>query len=98
MIKKTRYKITEVKEAKQVATDYLKSIHLDKAVDFGLPEIDDRYHIWRVPILSKNKEKTLAARLDDTASTSPVLLKQPQYLHQLLYPASLPAGRHCYRG
>lgn len=56
MSKKTRYKITEVKEAKQVATDFLKSVDLDKAVDFGLPEIDDRYHIWRVPILSKNKE------------------------------------------
>lgn len=56
MSKKTLYKITEVKEAKQVATDFLKSVDLDKAVDFGLPEIDDRYHIWRVPILSKNKE------------------------------------------
>ena len=57
MSKKTQYKITEVKDAKQVAADFLKSIDLDKAVDFGLPEIDDRYHIWRVPVLSKKQGK-----------------------------------------
>ncbi|KAF0237384.1 MAG: DNA methylase N-4/N-6 domain-containing [Prolixibacteraceae bacterium] len=56
MIKKKQYRITEVKEAKQVALDYLKLFELDKAIEFGLPEIDDRYHIWRVPLLSKNNE------------------------------------------
>jgi DNA modification methylase len=24
---------------------------LENAIDFGLPEVDDRYHIWRVPLL-----------------------------------------------
>jgi DNA modification methylase len=56
MSKKKIYRITEVKEAKQVSKDYLKTIALEKAIDFGLPEIDDRYHIWRVPLLSKSKE------------------------------------------
>ena len=56
MDKKKQYRINEVKQAKQVAFDYLKSFELDKAIDFGLPEIDDRYHIWRVPLLSKNNE------------------------------------------
>jgi DNA modification methylase len=56
MSKKKIYRITEVKEAKQVSKDYLKTMELDKAVDFGLPEVDDRYHIWRVPLLNKTKE------------------------------------------
>ncbi|HRD80151.1 MAG TPA: site-specific DNA-methyltransferase [Saprospiraceae bacterium] len=56
MDKKRKYRITEVKQAKSVAGDFLQSIQLDKAIDFGLPEIDDRYHIWRVPLLSKSKE------------------------------------------
>jgi len=56
MSKKKIYRITEVKEAKQVSRDYLKTMELDKAVDFGLPEVDDRYHIWRVPLLNKIKE------------------------------------------
>lgn len=55
-IKRNLYRIITVEDAKNVSIDYLKSIALDKAVLFGLPEIDDRYHIWRVPILSKQKE------------------------------------------
>ena len=54
--KKKHYKITTVEQAKAVSRNFLKSIELDKAVDFGLPEIDDRYHIWRVPVKSKNNE------------------------------------------
>lgn len=56
MDKRKLYRITEVKQAKQVATGYLKSFELEKVIEFGLPEIDDRYHIWRVPLLSKNDE------------------------------------------
>jgi len=54
--KKVHYKITTVEQAKTVSRNFLKSIELDKAIDFGLPEIDDRYHIWRVPVKSKNNE------------------------------------------
>jgi len=56
MDKKKQYRITEVKQAKSIAMDFLQSIQLEKAIDFGLPEIDDRYHIWRVPLLNKTKE------------------------------------------
>ena len=57
MGKKKIYRITEVSQAKQIARKYLKSIELDKALLFGLPEIDDRYHIWRVPLLNKERER-----------------------------------------
>lgn len=56
MSKKNQYRITEVSQAKQVSKDYLKTMDLDNAVEFGLPEIDDRYHIWRVPLLNKMKD------------------------------------------
>lgn len=56
MIKKKQYRINDVAQAKSVSIEYLKMLALEKAVDFGLPEIDDRYHIWRVPVLSKNRE------------------------------------------
>ncbi|MDR1876787.1 MAG: site-specific DNA-methyltransferase [Flavobacteriaceae bacterium] len=54
--KRINYKITTVEQAKSVSRNFLKSIELDKAIDFGLPEIDDRYHIWRVPVKSKSNE------------------------------------------
>jgi DNA modification methylase len=56
MIKKQLYRITGVNEAKQISKDYLKGFALDKVIDFGLPEVDDRYHIWRVPLLSMNND------------------------------------------
>jgi DNA modification methylase len=52
--KKTRssdYIVQNVEQAKEIASVYLKNISLEKAIEFGLPEIDDRYHIWRVPLL-----------------------------------------------
>lgn len=55
-VKRSKYKITTVEQAKTVSRNFLKSIELEKAVDFGLPEIDDRYHIWRVPVKSKTNE------------------------------------------
>ncbi len=54
--KKQSYKITTVEQAKTVSKNYLKTIELDKAIEFGLPEVDDRYHIWRVPIRNKSKD------------------------------------------
>jgi len=54
--KKKHYKITTVEQAKAVSRIFLKAIDLDKVVDFGLPEIDDRFHIWRVPVKSKNND------------------------------------------
>ncbi len=54
--KKRQYRITSVSQAKEVSRNFLKNLDLHNAVVFGLPEIDDRYHIWRVPLLGKEKE------------------------------------------
>jgi len=45
------YLVKTVEQAKQVGSVYLRTIHLDTVISFGLPEIDDRYHIWRLPLL-----------------------------------------------
>lgn len=46
------YLVKNVASAKKIAKSLLKEIELEKAITFGLPEIDDRYHIWRVPLLN----------------------------------------------
>lgn len=48
------YRVQTAKEAKSISLDYLKEIELEKAVSFGLPEIDDRFNIWRIPLRSKD--------------------------------------------
>ena len=50
---KRKYAVLDVQTAKGIALVWLKEVMLDNAIDFGLPEIDDRYHIWRVPLLGK---------------------------------------------
>ncbi len=48
--KAKKYRINTVKQAKSIASEYLNQIDLEKVIQFGLPEIDDRYDIWRVPL------------------------------------------------
>jgi DNA modification methylase len=47
------YSVLDVQSAKQVAQLWLERVRLHHAVGFGLPEIDDRYHVWRVPLIAK---------------------------------------------
>lgn len=48
---KRNYRVTTVDQAKGICSDWLNTIGLRKALSLGLPEIDDRYHIWRVALL-----------------------------------------------
>ncbi len=53
-----KYLVKTVAEAKEIVFLWLKAIELEKAVVFGLPEIDDRHHVWRLALLNqKGKEK-----------------------------------------
>jgi len=47
------YTVKTVTDAKRVASAWLTDIRLGQAVSYGLPEVDDRYHVWRVPLLSR---------------------------------------------
>jgi DNA modification methylase len=46
-----KYAVEFVSAAKSISTGWLKTHNLENAVGFGLPEVDDRYHIWRVPLV-----------------------------------------------
>ncbi|MBI5598386.1 MAG: site-specific DNA-methyltransferase [Deltaproteobacteria bacterium] len=53
-----KYAVKFVSEAKNIAKGWLKICNLENAVGFGLPEVDDRYHIWRVPMVKlETKER-----------------------------------------
>lgn len=76
-IVKSTYRVTSAKEAKAISLDYLKQQELDKVISFGLPEIDDRFNIWRVPLKSKDGTAIGEVVIDaittliDSAKTTP---------------------------
>ena len=51
------YRVKKASDAREICSNYLKSIELSNVIIFGLPEIDDRFDIWRVPLKSKNGSK-----------------------------------------
>lgn len=51
---KRGYAVVDTEQARNIARDYLDEVGWDLPYEFGLPEIDDRYHIWRVPVVSAN--------------------------------------------
>ena len=53
------YNVLTVEDARSIATIWLENAGLDKAVAFGLPEVDDRYHVWRVPLVSKDQRERI---------------------------------------
>lgn len=82
MAKKTRtvaerrgYKIIDVESAKKACRAWLQQAHLHKAVTFGLPEVDDRYHVWRVPLLNAASQERIGEAVID-ARTSLILEKK----------------------
>lgn len=51
------YLVLNVKQAKSIVKDWLAEIQLVNVIKLGLPEIDDRYHCWRVPLCAKSGDK-----------------------------------------
>ena len=54
---KRNYLVKNTNDAKKISKKYLKQVDLEKVIQFGLPEVDDRYHIWRVPLVNSNSHK-----------------------------------------
>lgn len=50
---KRNYAVTNVQDAKTIVMQWLLEARLANATDLGLPEVDDRYHIWRIPVLKR---------------------------------------------
>lgn len=51
------YLVRTVADAKSITQEWLAEADLINAVTLGLPEIDDRYHVWRVPLRSREGDK-----------------------------------------
>ncbi len=77
------YAVLDVQAAKEVASVWLENAQLTNVVDFGLPEIDDRYHVWRTALLNRSTrhhigEVVIDARTSlvlEDKSTSPSVLE-----------------------
>lgn len=67
-----KYKLLDVKAAKKVSLFWLERANLQNAIEFGLPEVDDRYHIWRVPLIAKSSHERIGEVVID-AYTSLIL-------------------------
>ncbi len=67
-MKKT-YNINTVKEAKDITLSWLDTVGIKELIVFGLPEIDDRYHIWRVPLKSKVTKHKIGEIVIDARTT-----------------------------
>ena len=67
-----RYAVQNVAQARKVALMWLTKMRLEKVISFGLPEVDDRYHIWRVPLISSASKDNVGETVID-AKTSLIL-------------------------
>ncbi|RMD62555.1 site-specific DNA-methyltransferase [Candidatus Parcubacteria bacterium] len=67
-----KYAVLTAEDARQIALTWLKSLELDAALAFGLPEVDDRYHVWRVPLTRRDDGERVGEVVID-AYTSLVL-------------------------
>ena len=55
---KRRYAVQSVAQAKSIASRFLADLGADVVVgSLGLPEVDDRYHYWRVPLIGHRAQR-----------------------------------------
>ena len=81
-----KYLVTTVAQAKEISTLWLEEVELKQVIRFGLPEIDDRYHIWRVPLLPHDGDAKIGEIVIDAFTTGIVFEKttKPKMLESRL--------------
>ncbi len=62
---KRKYHVLDVEAARKVTKVWLENFDLADAVTFGLPEVDDRYHVWRVPLLGQDSQERVGEAVID---------------------------------
>jgi len=67
--KDRKYGLLSVKQARKVSNHWLSNISLENATQLGLPEIDDRYHVWRVPLLANSTGERIGEVVIDAKSS-----------------------------
>jgi len=79
-----KYLIKDAISAREIALSLMKEYELDKAISFGLPEVDDRSHIWRIALINKSDKSRLGeividaktSLVDEKRSTKKEFLEQ----------------------
>lgn len=66
---KRKYAVRSVQAAKEIATVWLTQLELEQAIVFGLPEIDDRHHVWRVPLRERFGKSKIGEIVIDARTT-----------------------------
>lgn len=70
LVSETRhYLVTTVAEAKHITHSWLQEMQLHRVIKLGLPEVDDRYHIWRVPLCRVDGATKIGEVVIDAYST-----------------------------
>ncbi|MBN1995603.1 MAG: site-specific DNA-methyltransferase [Anaerolineae bacterium] len=99
-----KYSVLNVEEARKVTKTWLENFDLAEAISFGLPEVDDRYHVWRVPLLGRDSQERIGEVVIDAytslllqdKSTSPDVL-EARLLHRHNSPQKSPLKKKNYR-
>jgi len=98
-----RYLVRTVAAAKKLARAWIEQVGLQKVTDFGLPEVDDRYHIWRVPLRARGSKPSIGEVVVDAYSAEVLVDRttRPEMLEARLLKKTeelaLPRGRRKYQ-
>jgi DNA modification methylase len=63
------YAVTDVAQARTITVRWLQGIGLAQTVSLGLPEVDDRYHVWRVPLLNDGEKERIGEVVIDARTS-----------------------------
>ncbi|MCQ3977347.1 MAG: site-specific DNA-methyltransferase [Anaerolineae bacterium] len=78
---KRNYLVLTVAQAKEIVDNWLAEIDLANVTKLGLPEVDDRYHLWRVPLCAENGSKLGEVVIDAyTTEILPAKTTKPEIL------------------
>jgi DNA modification methylase len=76
------YLVVNVTQARKIVNTWLKDKQLLEVISLGLPEIDDRFHIWRVPLVKyKTTERIGEVTIDAKNS---LIIKQKTTTPEIL--------------
>jgi DNA modification methylase len=64
------YSVLTTEDAKTIAAVSLAENGLGDGMSFGLPEIDDRYHVWRVPLVTEAGREKIGEVVIDAKSAA----------------------------
>jgi DNA modification methylase len=64
-----KYLVTKVAQAKDITVSWLEEIELAQVISLGLPEVDDRYHVWRVPLRARVGGEKIGETVIDAYTT-----------------------------